>query len=343
MNTTPRKLLSFAAIIGIGTALLATPGFAADKIKLGQLRGANVSFVATEKGFYAEQGIEVETVFFRSGAALVPALSTGQIDVAMTSAGAALYNAMAQGINARIVASYSVADLGRPGGDPNAISVRQDLLDSGKVKTAKDLKGMTIAITARGQFTDLFVSELLKSAGLTENDVRIVSMPYPDMVAAFQGKSIDAASMLDPYLTTAETQKIASPLMRLSKLLPGYTLGVVMYGDRVGKENRDLGMRFMRALHKANAYVRKVIDTEAGRNEIAAIYQKHVPQRSVDVYANPKMGESLGRATLAADVDGPHGLRWQLEWSTAQKLVPKAPDLNKAVDNTFAAAADKGS
>jgi ABC-type nitrate/sulfonate/bicarbonate transport system substrate-binding protein len=261
----------------------------------------------------------------------------------MTSAGAALYNAMAQGINATIVASYSVADPGRPGGDPNAISVRQDLLDSGKVKSAKDMKGLTIAVTARGQFTDLFIDEYLKTAGLTENDVRIINMPYPDMVAAFQGKSIDAATMLDPYLTAAETQKFASPIARLSKLLPGYTLGVAMYGNRVGKENRDLGMRFMRALHKANAYTRKVIDTDAGRKEIAAIYQKHVPQRSVDVYANPKMGQSLGRATLAVDVDGPHGLRWQLEWSTDHKLVPKAPDLNKAVDNTFAAAADKGS
>ncbi len=42
--------------------------------------------------------------------------------------------------------------------------MRQDLLDSGKVKSAKDLKGMTIAITARGQFTDLFADEYLKTA-----------------------------------------------------------------------------------------------------------------------------------------------------------------------------------
>jgi NitT/TauT family transport system substrate-binding protein len=340
--TISTRLLSLIAVAGVATALLAHPAAAADKIKLGQLRGANVGFVAQEKGYFAAEGIEVETVFFRSGAALVPALSTGQIDVAMTSAGAALYNAMAQGINAKIVAGYSVADPGRPGGDPNAISVRQDLLDSGKVKGAKDLKGLTIAITARGQFTDLFVNEYIKTAGLTENDVRIVNMPYPDMVAAFQGKSIDAAAMLDPYLVAAETQKFASPIVRLSKLLPGYTLGVVMYGDRVGKENRDLGMRFMRALHKANEYTRKVIDTDAGRKEIAAIYQKYVPQRSVDVYANPKMGESLGRATLAADIDGPHGLRWQLKWATEHKLVPKAPKLEEAVDNSFAIAADKG-
>ncbi len=69
------------------------------------------SFVALRKRASSpSEGIEVETVFFRSGAELVPALSTGQIDVAMTSPGAALYNAMAQGVNATIVASYSVAD-----------------------------------------------------------------------------------------------------------------------------------------------------------------------------------------------------------------------------------------
>jgi len=341
MNTTPRKLLSFAAIIGIGTALLATPGFAADKLKLGQLRAANASFVAAEKGFYAAEGIEVEFIFFRSGAELVPALSTGQIDIAMTSPGAALYNAMAQGVNATIVASYSVADPNRAGGDPNAIAIRQDLLDSGKVKSAKDLKGMTVAITARGQFTNLFADEYLKTGGLTEKDVRMVNMSYPDMLAAFQGKSIDAGSVLDPYAAVAEKEKFATSVVKLSQLMPGFTLGVVMYGERLSKKERDLGMRFMRALHKGNDYNLRVVGTQEGRNEIAQIYQKHVPLQSAAVYADPKMGLSLGRKTLAVDIDGLHGLRWQLDWYANAGLVPTKPDLAKVVDNAFAIAADK--
>jgi NitT/TauT family transport system substrate-binding protein len=341
MQVVSSKLLSLACAAVVGTALLSTPSLAADKVTMGMLRAANVTFVAKDKGFFAAEGIDFEHIFFRSGAALVPSLSTGQIDVAMTSPGAALYNAMAQGVNALIVAGYSVADPGRPGGDPNWISVRQDLVDSGKVKSAKDLKGMTVAITARGQFTNLFADEYLKSGGLSEKDVRVVNMSYPDMLAAFQGKSIDAGATLDPYAQVAEKGKFAGKAISLSKLLPGFTLGVVMYGDRLGKKDRDLGMRFMRALAKANTYTRNAVTTPEGRKEIAEIYQKYAPQKSAAVYADPDMGLSLGRATVAVDVDGKYGLRWQLDWYHNAKLVPTQPDLAKVVDNSFANAADK--
>ncbi len=336
-----RRLLLLTLGAGIGTAALANPGLAADKVKMGMLRSANIALVAEAKGYFAKENIDFSIQFFRSGAALVPSLSTGQIDVAMTSAGAALYNAMAQGVNARIVGGYSVADPKRPGGDPNWIEVRKDLVDSGQFKSAKDLKGKTVAITARGQFTNLFIDEYLKTGGLTEKDVRLVHMSYPDMLAAFQGKSIDAGSTLDPFARVAEKGGFAVKVMSLHKLMPGFTLAVVMYGDRLSKENRDLGMRFMRALQMANVYTHKALKTAEGRKEIAAIYQKFTPQKSAAVYEDPKLGLSLGRTTMAADIDGKHGLSWQLDWYSKAKLVPTKPDLGKVVDNSFAEAADK--
>ncbi len=335
------KSISLAVALGVGAALLSTPSVAADKVKMGMLRSANIALVAQEKGYFAKENIDFSIEIFRSGAALVPSLSTGQIDIAMTAAGAALYNAMAQGVNALIVAGYSVADPGRPGGDPNWIAVRHDLTESGAVKGAKDLKGKTIAITARGQFTNLFVDEYLKTGGLTEKDVRIVNMSYPDMLAAFKGKSIDAGATLDPFARVAEKGKFATKMMGLSQLMPGFTLAVVMYGDRVGKEDRDLGMRFMRALQKANIYTHKALMTPEGRKEIAQIYQKYTPQKSAAVYEDPKMGLGLGRLDLVADVEGKHGLRWQLNWYHDVGLIPKMPDLNKVVDNSFAEAAVK--
>ena len=113
--------LTLALLIGCA---LGAPAKAADKLKFGMLRVPNVLFVGIEKGFFTAEGLEVAPVFFRSGAELVPSLSTGQIDIAATSPGAALYNAIAQGVNAVIVADYSVLDPGQPSGDANAIVVR---------------------------------------------------------------------------------------------------------------------------------------------------------------------------------------------------------------------------
>jgi NitT/TauT family transport system substrate-binding protein len=327
-------------LAGLAACVLAvTPSLAADKVKFGMLRVPQSLLVGIEKGYFKDEGIEVEPVFFRSGAELVPSLSTGQIDIAATAAGAALYNAMARGVNARLVADYWVPGPQQPGGDPNAIAVRKDLIDSGAVKSAKDLKGKTIAITARGQFTDMFVEMLLRSEGLTEKDVRIVTMSYPDMLAAFRGKAIDAAAAIDPGITIGEQQGFLVRFKKLSELLPGLNLGVVMFGDRLGKDNRDLGMRFMRAYAKSNSYVRKRLQEPGGRQEIAQVFQKYLPIKDPKMYE--KIGLGLGDEDMSVNVDGKYGLKWQLQHYTERGLIRKQPDLEKGVDNSFAQAAAK--
>jgi NitT/TauT family transport system substrate-binding protein len=327
-------LLAFAASLS-----LVQPASAADKVKFGLLRVPQALFVAMEKGFFAQKDIEVEPVFFRSGAELVPALSTSQIDLAATSPGAALYNALGQGVAAKIVADYFVLSPEQPGDDPNAIAVRKDHIDSGRVKTPADVKGMTMAITARGQITDLTAGLFLQRAGLTEKDVRIVTLPYPDMLAAFQGKAIDLAVAIDPQITIAEEQGIAKRFVKLSDLMPGLNLGVIMYGDRLAQKDRDLGTRFMAAYHQGNLYERQRLAAPGGRAEIAQIFQKYLPVQNPTLYE--KVGLGVGRENMAVNVDGTYGLRWQMQQYKDRGLLLSPPDLVKVVDNSFADAATK--
>jgi NitT/TauT family transport system substrate-binding protein len=328
------------ALVAALAVLDAAPACAADKVKFGQLRVPDALFIGMEKGYFAAEGITVEPIFFRSGAELVPSLSTGQIDVAAATPGAALYNAIAQGVNATIVADYFVNDRNNPGGDPNAIVVRKDLVDSGKVKGPQDLKGMTLAITARGQVTDLFAGTFLAKGGLGERDARIVMMPYPDMIAALRGKSIDVAVEVDPYVTIAEQEGLGTRLLGIADVAPRINLGVIMYGERVGKTNRDVGLRFMRVWHKANAFLRQRLTEPGGRQEIARIYQKYLPLEHAETYEKVAIG--VGLDSLVVRVEGDYGLRWQLQWYIDHGLVPKAPALETAVDNSFAEAAAKG-
>jgi ABC-type nitrate/sulfonate/bicarbonate transport system substrate-binding protein len=115
----------------------------------------------------------------------------------------------------------------------------------------------------------LFAREFLKLGGLTEKNVRIVTMPYPDMLAALKGKAIDLASAIDPGLYRAEQEGIAVRYKKLSQVMPGLNLGVTMYGERLITKDRDLGMRFMAAYQKANSYLRKRLTEPGGRKEIA--------------------------------------------------------------------------
>jgi NitT/TauT family transport system substrate-binding protein len=328
-----------SALLAVAAALSFTqPASAADKLRFGLLRVPQALFVGMEKGFFAQEQIEIDPVFFRSGAELVPALSTGQIDLAATSPGAALYNALGQGVAAKIVGDYFVLSPEQPGGDPNAVTVRKDHIDSGRVKTPADVKGMTIAITARGQITDLTAGLFLQKAGLTEKDVRIVTMPYPDMLAAFQGKAIDVAVAIDPQITIAEEQGIAKRFVKLSDLMPGLNLGDIMNGDRLAKD-RNLGMRFMAAYHRGNLYERQRLAAPGGRAEIAQIFQKYFPVQNPALYE--KVGLGVGKESMAVNVDGTYGLRWQMQQYKDRGLLLNPPDLAKIVDNSFAEAATK--
>lgn len=329
-------LLAAVPALALATAL---PARAADAVKVGFLRVPQQTFVAIDKGLFSAEGIDVTPVFFQSGAELVPSLATGQIDVANASAGAALFNALALGSKIAVVADFFTAAKNAPSGDTQFIVARKDLAAEGKVKSASDVRGMTIAVTARGQVSDLFLRLYLAGAKLTEADVKVVTLPYPEMLAALRNKAIDLAVAIEPYVTLAETAGSAQRLVPESSLAPGIIQAVTIYGERLAKGDRAIGMRYMRALTRANRFVRQRLASPAGRAELAAIYQKYVPLENVALYE--KIGIGTGLDNLAVDVDGTFGLRWELEQFTAAGLVQKQPDLKTAVDNSFADAAAK--
>jgi NitT/TauT family transport system substrate-binding protein len=330
------KLALFVVLAFV--ALAPRAASAADEVKVGLLRLPTALFVGIDQGYFAAEGLDVKPVFFRSGAELVPALSTGQIDVATTSPGAALFNAMALGVNATIVADYWTSGKDVPSGDSAYIMVRKDLAPDGTFKP-RDAKKLTMAVTAHGQMTELFADAYLASAGVSPNDVKIVDMPLPNMNAALENHAIDLASTIDPYATMLVSQGAAVKAMNLSTLMPGYVQAVMMYGQRVGKTDRSLGMRFLRAFAKANTFLRAHLTTPGGRTAIAQIYQKYIPIDDPTLYA--KIGLAVGPAKLDVAVDGKYALRWQMDQYVKQGLVKTVPDLTKFVDNSFAEAASR--
>ena len=101
-----RRMLT-ALLLGSGLALAAAaPGVAADKVKAGVVRsmGGSPNFIGKEKGFFAEQGIDVDIVFFDSAQPIAIAVASGDCDVGATGVTAAFFNLASQG-TLRIVAS----------------------------------------------------------------------------------------------------------------------------------------------------------------------------------------------------------------------------------------------
>jgi NitT/TauT family transport system substrate-binding protein len=318
-----------ACLAALALILLAVPAGAADVVRFGSLRVPVSVFVGIEKGFFAEQGITVEPSFYKSGAEIAPAVATGQVDAAVTTSGAALFNAMGRGIRISIVAAALTLEKDGPAGDPSAIVVRKDLHDSGAVTSAAGLRGRTIAITGPGQILDSILRSYLIAGGVQPSEVKIVAMPLPDMVPALANKAIDAALAVDPFLSTLVQGNQVAVLARASEVMPDATQAFLIYGGRL-LGNRELAVRFLRGFLKANAYQRSAAVTAEGRGELAAIYQKAVPARSAEVY----LGSALGAARADGAVlrDGRFGLQWQLDFLRQQGLINAVPQLDAHFD-----------
>lgn len=313
-----------------------SPAAAADDVTIGMVRLPTAVFIAIDQGFFAAENLNVTPVFSQNGAEIVPELATGKIDVALASPGASLFNALAIGVDAKIVADCWVAPRAPGANDYAYIDVRKDLARDGSFKPA-DAKGRTFAITAHGQMTELFAAAYLQSAGLSLADVHLVELPFPAMEAAMRNHAIDLASSIEPYPTLGARSGASIKAADIASLMPGYVQAVLMYGNGMVTQRRDVGVRFMRAYERANAFLLHELTTRAGRAELARIYQKYIPLDDPSIYQDT--GLPAGPADLSVDVDGKYALRWQMDQYVAQGLVTKVPDLKGAVDNSFVRAA----
>lgn len=164
-------------------------------------------YVAMSRGYFREQGIDMQLDRAAAGQDAMPLLANGQIDVLVGGFSAATFNAIGRGLDLRIVAS-----MGRQPrqGYPSALMVRKDLLDSGAVKTVADLRGRKVALSGGlGATGSYWMATKLRTAGLTLKDIDIVNLGFPDMVAAFKTGAIDAAFPSAPATTQIRTDGTA--------------------------------------------------------------------------------------------------------------------------------------
>jgi NitT/TauT family transport system substrate-binding protein len=151
--------------------------------------------VAERKGFFREEGLEVEIPDFPGGARALQAMVGGSADM-VSGAYEHTINMLAkkQPIKAVVLqARYSSIVLLLP----------KD--KAARYKGAKDLKGLKIGVTAPGSSTNMFVNNLLAKEGLKPTDVSIVGVGTgAGAFAAMDKGEIDAISNLDPVITQLE-------------------------------------------------------------------------------------------------------------------------------------------
>jgi len=165
-------------------------------------------FVAKEKGYYAELGVDLQLEPLPGGSDMVVLTANGDFDMGIGGVGPAFWNAIQLGLPLKVVAP------GHQEGSPVAtpLMISKAACESGAITSVADLKGKKVSVNARGA-TEFWLSQALATGGLTLDDIDLQTLPFPDAVAALESGAIDAAMIGEPLASKAEADGIAIRLV----------------------------------------------------------------------------------------------------------------------------------
>jgi NitT/TauT family transport system substrate-binding protein len=282
-------------------------------------------YIAIEKGYFREAGIRNELIEFASAAKVVPALTAGEMEVSAGTPSAGLFNAIAQGAPFRIV-----ADKGQVRADTgySMLMVRKDLVESGQVKSVRDLKGRKVALFAKGITQDYTLGKMAEEVGLTIKDFDLTTLGAPSQLTAFQTKAIDAAVTVEPWGARFQDRGVAVKFRTPDQVkgLAPMQVAVIIYSGKFIKEKRAVAQRWMDAYLKGcQVYVEK----GPHNPEVLAILEKHtkIPASTIKV-AVPHHQDPKGRLILESLAD-------MITWFVANGFMPQPISVDQAVDLSF--------
>jgi ABC-type nitrate/sulfonate/bicarbonate transport system substrate-binding protein len=138
--------------------------------------------VTFARGFFKQQGLQVEPILIRGGPAAIAALASGEVDFAGIGGAQAVFRSRARGLDVTIIGCTSS-------------TTNYLLLGHNKIRTVEDLKGKIIGITGAGSFSDFAVRAFLKKHNINpDKDVFLRTIGDTPLRAAAIEKGIIAAA-----------------------------------------------------------------------------------------------------------------------------------------------------
>lgn len=203
-------------------------------------------YVALEKGFF--DGINVELVdTVAGGATAVEMVSSGDVQGCLLAT-MALSNAVNAGMPVIGVADIQSAFKEAP------LEEFYVLKDS-DIHSIQDLKGKKIAINlVKASFHYTWLIELEK-AGMTENDVTFVTLPFSEQIEALKNGTVDAIGLMQPYSGMARVDDECRQLYNAVDCFGERQFCEILLNKDWAKKNPDAAKAFVGGIAKAADWI----------------------------------------------------------------------------------------
>lgn len=281
--------------------------------------------IGMAKGYYKDLGIKIEPIQFNSGQEMINQLAAGQLDVGATVTASGLFNAMSRDIPVKIVADKGI---NVPGKGYYRLVIRKDLADT--IKDYSDLRGKRIAIVGTASLDEIALVRVLEKGGLTTNDIDLqVIRAFPDMLVSLGNKSIDAAMIIEPFVTFGVEKGIADPWKDPSDYDPDAQTALLVFGTSMTK-NPEVANRFMTAYVKSLRDYNDAFFKGKDKKNVIDILCK------LSVTKDPSLYEKMFPTGLNPDgYIRMKGIEMDLGWYKERNLLKSDLKVSDVVDNKY--------
>lgn len=222
------------------TAVQPTAAAGATKLKLGYSVwvGYGPLFIARDKGYFNEAGLDVELVKVEDPKDRFTALAGKQLDGLVST-----LDTMTQYWTAETPFKAVLGLDESSGGD--------GIVAKPEIASVADLKGKQIGVNV-GSVSQFFLEYVLKQNGMSDKDMTLVKMKQGDVPAALAASRIDAGVTWEPHLSKSVSN--GGKLITSSKETPGLIVDILILRDDVLKSNPDTAKGLVSAWNKAVDY-----------------------------------------------------------------------------------------
>lgn len=313
--------------------LLGTPALANTKLSVGALRFTShaASFVAFERGYFADEGLDVEFKFFEAAQPMAVAIASGDADFGVTSITGGLISLAEKGA-AKVIAGALMEEKGIDG---QMILASNDAHAAG-LTSPKVLDGHSFGITQAGSSFHYMGAKIAEAEG-----AKISYKPLQKVgaiIGALKSGQVDAWTIVPHIGKALVGAKAVSHIGMVADYLPDYQVTTVFTSANNAANERAKTEAFLRAFSKGAddfnaALVDKTLDA-AGQEEMVKLIHKYVYEDQ----PYEKAAKSIIDGAMRLNKNSALNLgsvKDQVDWFKSEGLVKEDVTVETLVDSSY--------
>ncbi|HET6297252.1 MAG TPA: ABC transporter substrate-binding protein [Kribbella sp.] len=307
--------LTGAGCSSTGPAQVSTTSDGLVHIKVGVSPStASIAVYLGREKYFADQGVAVDLSVIQSGADAVPRLLNGSLDIALGDAVGTLQSA-ANNVPLRVVGTVTVSP------DDPAKDYSGIVTADASIKDVAGLSGRTVAVNQLNGGAQLTAKSAIDARGGDSSKVKFVELPFPQMAAAVEAKRVDAAMVVEPFLSAGTKEGLTTVIAPQAYSVAGFPSTIFISAAKYADANGDAIGKFMTAVSAAG----KAANADPAKSRTVAATFTDLPAATLQGIKLPIYAEN------AADTAG---MTKMLALANKYGVLTKQPDMNALLGGT---------